>query len=131
MTALALQASLEEKAPILVSRIINSKAFKESREKRNVPKFEEDEYHFQSSISSIQNLGCGDSRALENFFELSMVYIVVNGLIVEAKTVTEIHMQMEVKRHRVVYSRKKYKSLKEDDTITDIVREAIKQMKGE
>lgn len=61
----------------------------------------------------------------------SMVYIVVNGLIVEAKTVTEIHMQMEVERHRVVYSRKKYKSLKEDDTITDIVREAIKQMKGE
>lgn len=60
-----------------------------------------------------------------------MVYIVVNGLIVEAKTVTEIHMQMEVKRHRVVYSIKKYKSLKEDDTITDIVREAIKQMKGE
>lgn len=52
MTALALQAFLEEKYPILVSRIINSKAFKESREKRNVPKFEEDEYHFQSSISS-------------------------------------------------------------------------------
>lgn len=52
MTALALQAFLEEKDPILVSRIINSKAFKESREKRNVPKFEEDEYHFQSSISS-------------------------------------------------------------------------------
>lgn len=46
MTALALQAFLEEKDPILVSRIINSKAFKESREKRNVPKFEEDEYHF-------------------------------------------------------------------------------------
>lgn len=39
MTALALQAFLEEKDPILVSRIINSKAFKESREKRNVPKF--------------------------------------------------------------------------------------------
>lgn len=52
MTALALQAFLEEKGPILVSRIINSKAFKESREKCNVPKFEEDEYHFQSSISS-------------------------------------------------------------------------------
>lgn len=69
MTALALQAFLEEKDPILVSRIINSKAFKESREKRNVTKFEEDEYHFQSSISSTQNLGCGVSRALENFFE--------------------------------------------------------------
>mgnify|MGYP000148221255 CR=1 FL=1 len=41
MTALALQAFLEE----------------------------EDEYHFQSSISSTQNLGCGVSRALENFFE--------------------------------------------------------------
>lgn len=69
MTALALQAFLEDKDPILVSRIINSKAFKESREKRNVPKFEEDEYHFQSSISSTQNLGCVVSRALENFFE--------------------------------------------------------------
>lgn len=69
MTALALQAFLEEKDPILVSRIINSKAFKESREKSNVPKFEGDEYHFQSSISSAQNLGCGVSRALENFFE--------------------------------------------------------------
>lgn len=39
MTALALQAFLEEKDPI------------------------------QSSISSTQNLGCGVSRALENFFE--------------------------------------------------------------
>ena len=44
-------------------------AFKELREKRNVPKFEENEYHFQSSISSTQNLGCVVSRALENFFE--------------------------------------------------------------
>lgn len=61
----------------------------------------------------------------------SMMYIVVNGLLVEAETVTEIHMQVEVRRHKVVYSRKKYKSLKEDDTITDIVREAIKQMKGD
>jgi hypothetical protein len=69
MTALALQSFLEEKDPILVSRIINSKAFKESREKRNVSKFEKDEYHFQSSISSTQNLGCGVSRVLENFFE--------------------------------------------------------------
>lgn len=72
MTALALQSFLEEKDPILVSRIINSKAFKESREKRNVSKFEEDEYHFQPSISSTQNLGCGVSRALENFFEYSV-----------------------------------------------------------
>lgn len=69
MTALALRAFLEEKDPILVSRIIDSKAFKESREKRNIPKFEGNEYHFQSSISSTQNLGCGVSRALENFFE--------------------------------------------------------------
>ena len=69
MTALALQAFLEEKDPILVSRVTNSQAFKELREKRNVPKFEENEYHFQSSISSTQNLGCGVSRALENFFE--------------------------------------------------------------
>lgn len=61
----------------------------------------------------------------------SMVYIVVNGLLVEVETVTEIHMQVEVRRHRVVYPRKKCKSLKEDDIITDIVREAIKQMKGE
>lgn len=101
MTALALQAFLEEKDPILVSRVTNSQAFKELREKRNVPKFEE------------------------------MVYIVVNGLLVEVETVTEIHMQVEVRRHRVVYPRKKCKSLKEDDIITDIVREAIKQMKGE
>lgn len=69
MTALALRAFLEEKDPILVSRIIDSKAFKESRKSRNIPKFEENEYHFQSSISSTQNLGCGVSRALENFFE--------------------------------------------------------------
>lgn len=69
MTALALQSFLEEKDPILVSRIINSKAFEKSREKRNVSKFEEDEYHFQSSISSTQNLGCRVSRVLENFFE--------------------------------------------------------------
>lgn len=61
----------------------------------------------------------------------SIVYIVVNGLLVEVETVTEIHMQVEVRRHRVVYPRKKCKSLKEDDIITDIVREAIKQMKGE
>lgn len=60
-----------------------------------------------------------------------MVYIVVNGLLVEVETVTEIHMQVEVRRHRVVYPRKKCKSLKKDDIITDIVREAIKQMKGE
>lgn len=60
-----------------------------------------------------------------------MVYIVGNDLLVEAETVTEIHMQVEVRQHRVVYSRKKCKSLKEDDIITDIVREAIKQMKGE
>lgn len=60
-----------------------------------------------------------------------MVYIVVNGLLVEAETVTEIHMQVEVRRHKVVYPRKKHTSLKEDDIITDIVREAIKQMKGE
>lgn len=129
MTALALQAFLEEKDPILVSRVTNSQAFKELREKRNVPKFEENEYHFQSSISSTQNLGCGVSRALE--ISSSMVYIVVNGLLVEVETVTEIHMQVEVRRHRVVYPRKKCKSLKEDDIITDIVREAIKQMKGE
>lgn len=69
MTALALRAFLEEKYPILVSRIIDSKAFKESRKNRNIPKFEENEYHFQSSISSTQNLGCGVSRVLENFFE--------------------------------------------------------------
>ena len=69
MTALALRAFLEEKDPILVSRIIDSKAFKESRKNRNIPKFEENEYHFQSSISSTQNLGCGVSRVLENFFE--------------------------------------------------------------
>lgn len=61
----------------------------------------------------------------------SIVYIVVNGLLVEVETVTEIHMQVEVRRHRVVYPRKKCKSLKEDDIIIDIVREAIKQMKGE
>ena len=61
----------------------------------------------------------------------SMVYIVVNGLLVEVETVTEIHMQIEARRRRVVYPRKKCKSLKEDDIITDIVREAIKQMKGE
>ncbi len=72
MTALALQAFLEEKDPILVSRIIDSKAFKESRKNRNIPKFEENEYHFQSSISSTQNLGCGVSRVLENFFEYSV-----------------------------------------------------------
>lgn len=60
-----------------------------------------------------------------------MVYIVVNDLLVEAETITEIHMQVEVRRHRVVYPRKKCKSLKGDDIITDIVREAIKQMKGE
>lgn len=60
-----------------------------------------------------------------------MVYIVVNGLLVEVETVTEIHMQIEARRRRVVYPRKKCKSLKEDDIITDIVREAIKQMKGE
>ena len=56
-------------ALVLVSRVTNSQAFKELREKRNVPKFEENEYPFQSSISSTQNLGCGVSRALENFFE--------------------------------------------------------------
>lgn len=60
-----------------------------------------------------------------------MVYIVVNGLLIEAETITEIHLQMEIKRHTVVYPRKKHKSLKEDDTITDIVREVVKQMKGE
>lgn len=69
MTALALRAFLEEKDPILVSRIIDSNAFKESRKNRNTPKFKENEYHFQSSISSTQNLGCGVSRVLENFFE--------------------------------------------------------------
>lgn len=69
MTALALRAFLEEKDPILVSRIIDSKAFKESRKNRNIPKFEENEYHFPSSISSTQNLGCGVSRVLENFLE--------------------------------------------------------------
>lgn len=72
MTALALQAFLEEKDPILVSRVINSQAFKELREKRTIPKFEEDEYYFQSSISNTQNLGCGVSRSLENFFEYSV-----------------------------------------------------------
>lgn len=129
MTALALQAFLEEKDPILVSRIINSKAFKESREsvtslslrKMNII------FNHLSLVPKIWAVEFPEPLKISS----SMVYIVVNGLLVEAETVTEIHMQVEVRRHRVVYPRKKCKSLKEDDIITDIVREAIKQMKGE
>lgn len=62
---------------------------------------------------------------------LSMVYIVLNGLLVEAETVTEVHLKAEIKRYHRVYPRKKHRSLKEDDTITEIVREIMKQMKGE
>lgn len=114
MTALALQAFLEEKGPILVRTSL-------SLRKMNII------FNHLSLVPKIWAVEFPEPLKISS----SMMYIVVNGLIVEAKTVTEIHMQMEVKRHRVVYSRKKYKSLKEDDTITDIVREAIKQMKGE
>lgn len=61
----------------------------------------------------------------------NMVYIVLNGLLVEAETVTEVHLKAEIKCYHHVRPRKKYRSLKEDDMITEIVREVMKQMKGE
>lgn len=56
-----------------------------------------------------------------------MIYLMLNGLLVEGETVTEIHMRAEFKRYNAV--KRDMVELTDDDTITQIVREVVKQIK--
>lgn len=60
-----------------------------------------------------------------------MVHIVVNGLIVEAETVTEVHLQMEAKRYRIQRPRlepRRVRKVEEESPLTDIVREIFNEI---
>lgn len=60
-----------------------------------------------------------------------MIYTIINGLFVEAETVAEVHLYAEIKCQRYANRRKKQKSLSEDDTLTEIIREISKQINRE
>ena len=60
-----------------------------------------------------------------------MIHIVVNGLIVEAETVTEVHLQMEVKRYQIQRPRleaKRVRKAEEESPLTDIFRELYNEI---
>lgn len=58
-----------------------------------------------------------------------MVYLQLNGLIVEGETVTEIHMKAEIKRYPRRCVHQSRPAVKESDVITEIVNEIYKKIK--
>lgn len=58
-----------------------------------------------------------------------MIYLVVNGLLVEGETVAEIHMRATIKHYDAHKEHHPRESFKEDDTITSIMREIFKELK--
>lgn len=58
-----------------------------------------------------------------------MIHIIVNGLLVEAETVMSVHAAIEIRR----YSNSRHEPVKEKDNpvLTEIMREVLKQIKGE
>lgn len=58
---------LQRKDPIIAEPINETARFHETREKRNIPKFAEDEYQVQASFTEVQNLNPESSSALKNF----------------------------------------------------------------
>lgn len=60
-----------------------------------------------------------------------MIHIVANGLLIEAQSITEVHFQMEIKRHyipRAELSPRKHKASEEKSVLTDIMREVFNEM---
>ncbi len=60
---------LKRKDPIIAEPIKRIARIHETREKRNIPKFAEDEYQVQASFIGVQNLNPESSNALKNFLE--------------------------------------------------------------
>lgn len=63
-----------------------------------------------------------------------MIYIIINGLLVEAETVVEIHLQMAVKKRypeRQHISPTRHHKTEENSVLTDIIREVFNEIKRE
>lgn len=60
-----------------------------------------------------------------------MVHMLVNGLLIEAESVMEIHMAIEMKRYEIPKPVQRHVTEPDNEIITDIVREVLKQLKGE
>lgn len=73
-TAQSIASFLSQKDAIIASPITNTQAFKESRAKRSIPKFQEDEEQFCASISTIYNMSVESSDSLKNFLEYGPHY---------------------------------------------------------
>lgn len=69
MTATMMSSFLQQKDPIIAEPIKKSAIIRDTREKRTIPKFKEDEYQFSSSLATFKSMGPENSSALNNFLE--------------------------------------------------------------
>lgn len=60
-----------------------------------------------------------------------MIHIVVNGLLIEAQSITEVHFQAEIKKHYIPcaeFTPYRRKISEEKSILTDLMREVFNEM---